>query len=1524
MAIMIKQEAKEDSETTHFVKKEEMDDELILQESKSFSSMGDIDQNLTLSLSGSTDSVDPSSSPNDDKFLKAPDIPLRLPPDTSRIGKSKKSNTASKNGDATSKKSNKSTRKSTKSGNNKKSSSSRSSSQKNSSQYSSHHGNNFHPQQGRHSCSTLANNGSSRGGAYPLATAYNFPRGHPYAGGPSSNSSSSHPHGSNSSYGGANRHHSSFGNPPPPPPPPYQQQPHHHHHHHHHGPGYPPPHPVMQQQKHHQMNGYHHPQQRQHHNPHSYPPNHMTQQHGNPYHPQKHPNTSCPPSSQSNLHHHHHYSLSNSSMVSSCNVSVSSSSAAGGHPQENINHEKARPSSRSSVISNGSSTSSKKRSRGSNTRGKKPSSSNVNMSFVTSSSASAFTVHRSNSGNCSTNSSITAGNNTSIERNNSSLIEDETDEHFSNKQGSGSDFILKSSKNKKDNSESRASPFETSALLFGDVDDDDHEERLESRNEKNSGRRRNNYRRNHRRNLSSCSTASSLSIGGLSMSSYEQRRKASSYDETRDDDDEDVRMLEASTKRRRGTGKIHQQDQELSSSHHRRSFSSRSSPTSPILFHKSNNNDANKKHYSEQTSPRKLSNNGSGSENNIFLSTSPINHNKDHNIQRGNENDRHRSNKNANSDMTPLSKNTTNSLKKDNMDKHEQSKSQPFSFPSSSLNDEHDGILHSPTSSTRSSISPSAILFPDHIRSPSNKNTKSSKKSNSQGTKNNRDSAFRTREPSLTSRRDDNLLLRAASSSFDVLDQSVGFSINEGKNNNMNSVEERCLNRHLRGQSFTPIPHSRSLDGDMDDDDNHRLLKSASSRDCDDISPATYINPVLSDDIAPQLSWSMITDESPPPNLGDISEWTPDDSHSRNKQLQNSSRDNNDHDSPLNILQNHSNMEKERNRLLTMSPPSLFWRESNKTSSSHRHNREESKRDKNLDDVGSKGHNSDNYNDPMVLGITSPVPSPTDNYLVDGKTTPLDFLCEKKQNQDEHDIHSDMRDSNNLMDNDEPEDFRISKEHHHDLHHSKERQRRIGKNQPSEQLPTASSQYTIESSNTSSSQSLLRPQACKSSPVSYNEHRRPPHTPQSPHTPNHRHRLPHHTPSSSSQQQYHSRHEQQQQRDDRGYSNYHNRRETSDYVSASPARRVNMNSIFSPAKVLSGGGSDRVRNLRGHEHSGNIATRHHQQQQLHHPHSHHHHSLTSPMAVTSNSSGMIQKSPMWPAGGRGRLPPHHPHHSNSMHHRPHPPPHSMHRPHPSQTAPHNPYSRHPQESKQKCVPLKPPIPSKFQGDMETIKTAQVPDFTSLVNFPSHMSQKSSAQQSLPEGMKCCVMCGRACPCSVSNKGKKKKNSNHKVGKLSSENSLLHSHNAHHHGGILSTRNGPGGSSSSGQSNNVPIIPTQNKGLCTNCDVNVWVVISNNLEIKWCKGCKNFRPWAAFGDKGLATKCVRCRDRQREKYAAQKEEKERSKQNSKDSKNSDCEKDENDKKLSNDQKKIATSKKTVKSLSSSTNAESLKA
>jgi hypothetical protein len=143
--------------------------------------------------------------------------------------------------------------------------------------------------------------------------------------------------------------------------------------------------------------------------------------------------------------------------------------------------------------------------------------------------------------------------------------------------------------------------------------------------------------------------------------------------------------------------------------------------------------------------------------------------------------------------------------------------------------------------------------------------------------------------------------------------------------------------------------------------------------------------------------------------------------------------------------------------------------------------------------------------------------------------------------------------------------------------------------------------------------------------------------------------------------------------------------------------------------------------------------------------------------------------------------------------------------------------------------------------MEKYKNAPIPEFTSLVNYPSHMSQKQG--NNLPEGLRCCVMCGQACRCSGSKtkKGMKKED--------------------------LNMKNANG---------SYAMIPTQNKGLCTSCDVNVWIVLSSNLEIKWCKGCKNFRPWAAFGEKGLATKCVRCRDRQREKYAAQKEEKDKKK------------------------------------------------
>lgn len=44
------------------------------------------------------------------------------------------------------------------------------------------------------------------------------------------------------------------------------------------------------------------------------------------------------------------------------------------------------------------------------------------------------------------------------------------------------------------------------------------------------------------------------------------------------------------------------------------------------------------------------------------------------------------------------------------------------------------------------------------------------------------------------------------------------------------------------------------------------------------------------------------------------------------------------------------------------------------------------------------------------------------------------------------------------------------------------------------------------------------------------------------------------------------------------------------------------------------------------------------------------------------------------------------------------------------------------------------------------------------------------------------------------------------------------------------------------------IPKQNKGVCNNCDVAIWVVNPSGMNIKWCKGCKNFKKWVMFGVK----------------------------------------------------------------------------
>ena len=136
----------------------------------------------------------------------------------------------------------------------------------------------------------------------------------------------------------------------------------------------------------------------------------------------------------------------------------------------------------------------------------------------------------------------------------------------------------------------------------------------------------------------------------------------------------------------------------------------------------------------------------------------------------------------------------------------------------------------------------------------------------------------------------------------------------------------------------------------------------------------------------------------------------------------------------------------------------------------------------------------------------------------------------------------------------------------------------------------------------------------------------------------------------------------------------------------------------------------------------------------------------------------------------------------------------------------------------------------------------MPDFHRLVNYPDYLSKSrglgsgdagASGSSKAIGGKKHCVMCGKLRICSAS--------------------SLMEK----------------GRAAAADDDGTAHIIPRQNKGLCTACDVTVWVLVSEGVEIKWCKGCKNFRRWAAFGDKGSATKCVRCRERQREKYAMQK-------------------------------------------------------
>lgn len=139
-----------------------------------------------------------------------------------------------------------------------------------------------------------------------------------------------------------------------------------------------------------------------------------------------------------------------------------------------------------------------------------------------------------------------------------------------------------------------------------------------------------------------------------------------------------------------------------------------------------------------------------------------------------------------------------------------------------------------------------------------------------------------------------------------------------------------------------------------------------------------------------------------------------------------------------------------------------------------------------------------------------------------------------------------------------------------------------------------------------------------------------------------------------------------------------------------------------------------------------------------------------------------------------------------------------------------------------CVPYPELYPTKFNGDMGTERNRVLPDFIEMINFPHFRLQKRIDSESHGAN---CVMCGTWC------------NTSSKKGK--------------------------------GKTRCAPTIPVQNKHVCSNCDTKVWVVTKSKTQIKWCKGCKNFRTWACFGMKGESSKCENCRKRARASYQEKK-------------------------------------------------------
>jgi len=156
----------------------------------------------------------------------------------------------------------------------------------------------------------------------------------------------------------------------------------------------------------------------------------------------------------------------------------------------------------------------------------------------------------------------------------------------------------------------------------------------------------------------------------------------------------------------------------------------------------------------------------------------------------------------------------------------------------------------------------------------------------------------------------------------------------------------------------------------------------------------------------------------------------------------------------------------------------------------------------------------------------------------------------------------------------------------------------------------------------------------------------------------------------------------------------------------------------------------------------------------------------------------------------------------------------------------------------------------------------LPAFESLVNF-SRFIVKKRARGDVGVTRRC-VMCGTQCYIANPETGAKRKNAGKEV---ADDPATLYAA-LRKNSRLIANCPASIGNGTREDATNLPlgaVIPNQNKGLCSLCDRAVWLFSEtpqNRVPIKWCKGCKNFRPWALFRDKGRATKCSRCRGRQR--------------------------------------------------------------